>query len=137
MAPLVNRGFCSSIGLHRNSSVRVSRDTPRRICYDGLVGKKGSVVFSANRPVGVLSCPSPPRPAAPPCAAPSRPIRGMSRFWIRQVGLHRISFVRAFAETTRTAVLVGRTEVAIAQVVERIQISVPEITHGSETVPKG
>ena len=41
------------------------------------------------------------RPAALP-GAPTRPARGMSGFWIRQVGLHRISFVRASEESSRT-----------------------------------
>ena len=59
----------------------------------------GTFVFWANRPVGVPSCPSPPRPAAPPCTAPSRPACGMSGFWIRQVGVHRISLVHASNET--------------------------------------
>ena len=44
----------------------------------------GRVVFWSNRPVGVPSCPSLPRPAAPPCAAPPRPARGMFGFRILQ-----------------------------------------------------
>ena len=43
----------------------------------------------ANRSVDVLSCPAPRRPVAPPCAAPTRPARGMSGFWIRQIGPDR------------------------------------------------
>ena len=46
---------------------------------------RGTVGFWATRPVGVLFCPAPPRPAAPPCAAPTRIARGMFGFWIRQV----------------------------------------------------
>ena len=45
---------------------------------------RGTVVSWANRFVGVPSCLVPPRPAVPPCAAPSRRARGMSGFWIRQ-----------------------------------------------------
>ena len=45
----------------------------------------GTVASWANRPVGVQSCPAPLRPAAPPCASPPRPARGMSGLWIRQV----------------------------------------------------
>ena len=46
---------------------------------------RGTVVSWANRPIGVPSCPSPPRPAVPPCDAPSRPACGTSGFWIRQI----------------------------------------------------
>ena len=50
-------------------------------------GARGTVVSEswANRPVGVRSCPVPPRPAAPLCAAPNRSARGMFEFRIRQV----------------------------------------------------
>ena len=50
-----------------------------------LWGATGTVSFCATRPVGVLFCPAPPRPAAPPCAAPTRTARGMFGFWTRQV----------------------------------------------------
>ena len=46
---------------------------------------RGRVVSGPDRPNGVPSYPDPPRPAAPPCAAPTRPARGVSGFWIRQV----------------------------------------------------
>ena len=46
---------------------------------------KGTVSFWATRPDGVPFCPVPPRPAAPPCAAPTRTARGMFWFWTRQV----------------------------------------------------
>ena len=48
-------------------------------------GLRGSVVSWANRSIGVLTCPTPPGPTVPPCAAPSRPNRGISGFWIRQI----------------------------------------------------
>ena len=48
---------------------------------------RGTLVFSANRPIGIQSCPAPPGSAAPPCVAPPRPARGMSWFWIRQVAI--------------------------------------------------
>ena len=38
---------------------------------------KRAVVSWANRPVGVPSCPAPPRPAALPCAVQPRPARGI------------------------------------------------------------
>ena len=51
--------------------------------YSTIVWGLGeTVVSSASRPVGVPSCPFPPRPAVPLCAAPSRPARGMSGFRI-------------------------------------------------------
>ena len=46
---------------------------------------KGTVGFWATRLVGILFRPAPPRPAAPPCAAPTRTARGMLGFWVRQV----------------------------------------------------
>ena len=70
--PRSNRGFCSFIGLHRISLVRASGGTFRRRVFD---------VLGSNCSVGV---PARPRPAAPPCA-PTRPARGMSGFWTRQV----------------------------------------------------
>ena len=77
--PVVNRGFWSSIGLHRVSFVRSSRDTPRRVFFDRMGGTRdGGLLSEPTR--GVPSCPSPPRPAVP-----SRPARDMSGFWIRQV----------------------------------------------------
>ena len=48
-------------------------------------GVRGTVISWANRSVGVPSCPARPRPAALPCAAPTRPARGMSGFWTRQI----------------------------------------------------
>ena len=63
---------------------------------------RGAVYFGADSPVGGLCCPSPPSPAVLPCAAPYRPGRGMSGFCIRQVGLHEVSFVRAFRGSSKT-----------------------------------
>ena len=50
---------------------------PRRV--------RGTVVSWANRFVGVPFGPAPPRPAAPPCAALTRPAYGMSDFSMRYV----------------------------------------------------
>ena len=85
--PVINRRFCSSIGLHRNLFLRAS------VCCSGLPpsmpwGARGAVVSPATRPVGILSCSAPHSPAAAPCAAPSRPARGMSGLWIRHVKIH-------------------------------------------------
>ena len=49
---------------------------------------RGRVVPGPDRPNGVPSYPAPPLPAAPPCAAPTRPARGVSGFWVRQVTTH-------------------------------------------------
>ena len=65
---------------------------------------RGRVVSWPDRPNGVPSYPAPPHLAAPPCAAPSRPARSVSGFWIRQVGLHRISLIRASGESFRRRV---------------------------------
>ena len=59
---LVNRGFCSSIGLHRSSFVRTSGETSRRVVFDVLEGKKNGYLMgesTARRPVF-----PPPRPAS-------------------------------------------------------------------------
>ena len=72
--------------------------------------------FLANRPVGVPTCPALLRPAAAPCAVAPRSARGLSGFWIRQVGLHRNSFVRASEEAFRTVVfgcLEGKGDVCL------------------------
>ena len=52
---------------------------------DSLEGKReglspGRIDITASRPTL-----APPRPAASPCAAPTRPARGVSGFWIRKV----------------------------------------------------
>ena len=79
VVPRFNRWFCSSIGLNGGSYVLASRDMPRTVFFrfSSVVSKvRRSVVFWSNRSVGVPSCPSPPRPAAQPGAAPPRPARG-------------------------------------------------------------
>ena len=58
---------------------------------------RGRLPPGPDRPNGVPSFPAPPRPAAPPCAAPTRPARGVSGFWLRQV-----SFVRSSEKTFKT-----------------------------------
>ena len=84
--PVVNRGFCSSIGLHRISFVLASEETFGTVS-SMLRKARGKVVSWANRPVGVgvPFYPAPPRTAAPPSAAPPRPARGMSGVWTRQL----------------------------------------------------
>ena len=65
-------------------------------------GEKGMAVFWMNRPVGILSYPVPPRPAALPCAALPQPAHGTSGFWTPQyVGN---LFVDASEKLSRTAV---------------------------------
>ena len=87
--PLVKRGFCSSIGIHRIFIVRSSRTHPGG--HSSIVwGVRVFVVSWANSPVvGVLCCP--PRPAplsrrAPPRTDPPGVCPGF--------GLDRFSFLK-------------------------------------------
>ena len=69
-APVVNRTFCFSIGLHRIWLLRASEESFRTGVFDALEGTRGSCPW-ANRSVGVPSSPAPgPRPAPPPRRAP-------------------------------------------------------------------
>ena len=54
---------------------------------------RGKVVSWANGPVDVSSCPAPPRPTASLFAAPPRPARSMSGFWIRQVIVKSMNYI--------------------------------------------
>ena len=63
--PVVNRGFCSSIGLHSISLVRASRGTPRRSVFHRLGGKRVGFLL------GEQSCRR--RPVLPVPARPHRP----------------------------------------------------------------
>ena len=95
--PVVNRGFCSSIGLHRISFVRACEETFRTVVYDTL-GARGTFGFMANRPVGImfcLFCRAPPRLAAARCAVPTRTARGMFGFWTRQVRITLNALLRS------------------------------------------
>ena len=72
--PLVSRSFCSATGLCRNSSVRASRDTPRRVSPHCLENTRdGSILGEPNRRRPVLPVPAPPRRLAVRRAAPTRP----------------------------------------------------------------
>ena len=80
--PLVNRLSCSSIGLHRVSFVRAFEESFKTVVFDAAVATQDGCFLgepTRRRPVP-HRC-----PAAPPCAAPPRPARGMSGFWIRKV----------------------------------------------------
>ena len=71
---VINRGVCSSIGLHRVSFVRASEELFRTVVFDALEGTRDGFVLREQirrRPI----LPGPPRPAAPPCAArPDPPV---------------------------------------------------------------
>ena len=83
--PRLNQTFCSSTDLHRISFVHASEETFRTVVFDALEGKRvGRLLGEPTRRRPVLPRPVPPRPA-PLCAAPPRPARGMSGFWVRQV----------------------------------------------------
>ena len=73
-------------------------------------GARERVISAPDRPNGVPSYPAPPRPAAPPCAAPTRPARGVystgfvcSCFW-RDV---QASFSRYFGGYERDPCFLG------------------------------
>ena len=85
--PVVNRTFCSPIGLNGNSFVRASEGLFKTFVFDALEalgGKEDSWLFPGQT-VPFASCPAAPRPANPPCTAPPRLARGMSGFGIRQL----------------------------------------------------
>ena len=100
--PRINRlstgDFVHAFGLHRISLVRAFGETFRRRFFDALEGTKDL------RCLGEHFCWHPilPDPARPPRRAPrpDPPVRSMFGFWTRQVGLHRISLIRASGETT-------------------------------------
>ena len=77
----------------------------RRVVQDSCLrfpgGQEGWFPL-ASRPVGVPSCPAPPRPATPPCAALPRPARGMYGFWIRQVGPRKVIALASNRQTLQS-----------------------------------
>ena len=87
--PVACPGFELYNKLHTISFVRASEESFRTIVFDAL-GGRGTVAAWANRPVGVRSCPLPPRTAALLWAAPNRSARVMTVFWIRQVPGHAL-----------------------------------------------
>ena len=65
--PRFNRTFCSSIGLHRVSFVRASRNTPRSVFFDRLEGMgDGCLLGGPIRRRPILPRPAPPSRRAPP-----------------------------------------------------------------------
>ena len=54
---------------------------------------RGRVVSWPDRPDGVPSYLAPPRLAATPCAAPTRPARSVSGFWIRLVNVYMYMYM--------------------------------------------
>ena len=81
---MVNRGFCSPFGFNYELDCSCSEETSRTV-FSIRWRARRRVVPGPDRPNGVPSYPAPLRPAALPCAAPNRPARGVSGFWIRQV----------------------------------------------------
>ena len=74
-------GFEFDRSVYMGIALFVLPETSPGVSFDSLEGmRKGSIL--ANLPVGVSSCLSPPRLAAPPCAAPPRLTRDMFGFWI-------------------------------------------------------
>ena len=84
---------------------------------------RGTVVSWANRSVGVPSCPALPRPAAPPCAAPTRPARGMPGFWIRHVSSPErgLSFARPRESQTQLLLRSSRNPKISKHIVNRVR----------------
>ena len=81
---VVNRWFRSPIGLHRISFVRASEASSRTV--SSIRWRAKVMVFSwPDRLEGVPFYLASSPLAAPSCAAPNRPARSVSGFWIRQV----------------------------------------------------
>ena len=79
----VNRRLCSSIGLHKISLVCASEELFRTVVFDALEGSRdGCVLREETRRRLIL--PGPPR-SHPAVRRPTRPARGGSGFWLRQV----------------------------------------------------
>ena len=104
---MLNRGFCSSIVLHRISLVCASGETFRRRvfdafgeCEEGLFPRR--TVLWANGPARL-------RPATPPCA-PTRPACGMSGFWTRQVQPILGWFTRAWTWILMIIIITSRVQ---------------------------
>ena len=87
---------------HKISYVRASGGRSRQL-FSMPWRERGSVVSWANRPVDVPSCSALLCPATPPCAAPTRPARGMSRFWIRHINIFEKYIVISKYRLTRRA----------------------------------
>ena len=104
--PLINRSSTgyrvSWLGLHRICFGRASEEVSRTVVFvvlgvemeDHLLAESLRAALPRSRlaPPALRLAPlrlKPPRPAllgpAPPCAAPHRPARGISRIWIRQI----------------------------------------------------
>ena len=81
--PVLCPGFGFDM-LDTNYIVRASEETFRAVLSIRW-RERERVVSWPDRPDGVPSYPAPPHLAAPPCAAPIRPARSVSGFWIRQV----------------------------------------------------
>ena len=110
---MVNRGFCLPVGFKYELKCSCFRRVVQDSVLDSLVGKReGCLRAGSIQRRSVLPNPAP--LAAPLCAAPTRPARGVSGFWSRQVvfirgfcssiGFNRIWLVRASGETFRRRV---------------------------------
>ena len=90
--PVVNRRFCSSGGFQYELDCSFFRTNLQDSVLDTLEGEREGCLLAGStqrHPVVPL------RPAALLCAAPTRPARGVSVFWIRQVYIGIPSFVLA------------------------------------------
>ena len=80
-----------------------------RECFSIRWRARARVVFLPDRPNCVPSYPAPRCPVAPPCALPTRPARGVSGFWIRQVRWTFVSRANSFVGTQSCATPPGRS----------------------------
>ena len=90
LAKLITGSLCSFIGLNWISLVRVSGKALGRLVLDALEDTK------VDCRVGALLCESSPARqlrAAPLCGK-TRPARGMSGFWVRQIDTRKFAFTK-------------------------------------------
>ena len=103
--PVVNRWFCSLVGLHRVFFVRASIDTPRKVFFDLLKGKRDVCLLAeSSRRRPVLPVPASSRRPAARRPVPTRVcyVRILDSTSVLLIGLHGLLFARAFEELVRT-----------------------------------
>ena len=84
--PLVNRGSTAGFvpSVYSGFSLLLAKGRSGQLSMTPWE-PKGTVGLWATRPVGIQFCQALLRPAATPCAAPTRTARGMCGFWTQQI----------------------------------------------------